>query len=107
MNEVNNISLEQAAKLYAKMLYPTCGGVHYESCHQDFTAGAQWLKDQLKHKLEIANNALIAFHLRHPHEPQLLASYTNEEIVTLIQNMWIDLYVTIDTKDGSQLPLNP
>lgn len=45
---MGQLTLEQACKQYATMLFPTASGVHWESCHQDFTAGAKWQKEQYK-----------------------------------------------------------
>lgn len=42
------MTINEAAILYAKMLFPTGEGLHYESARSDFKAGAEWQQTQEK-----------------------------------------------------------
>lgn len=54
MSEIKQpLTLDQAAKAYAKMLYPG-GGPNYDAAIDGFTDGAQWQKDQDLNKLNKA-----------------------------------------------------
>lgn len=42
------MTIDDASKHYAKMLFPTGEGLSYESARQDFKAGAEWQQSQEK-----------------------------------------------------------
>lgn len=101
-NEVNNISLEDQARQYAITPKSPQGSILFIHKITAFEAGAQWQKDQIKHTLEIAKNALFAIHLRGDNIGQLLSGYTNEELSLLMENAYNKLYLPHLVKDGSK-----
>lgn len=42
------MTIDEASKHYAKMLFPAGEGLQYESARQDFKAGAEWQQSQEK-----------------------------------------------------------
>lgn len=86
---MEQLTLEEAALIYAKMLYPGASesNANYTRAKSDFIAGAKWQKEQSKELINLMRQLLSAYNFRLPDTKQLLVGYTNEQVFEKMNNL--------------------